>query len=381
MVPFRSLRALSIGALAALTFGCSGGSRPPALGEFGFDSGVDESLVSVVRDAIPLREMPSCGGTAMSLSRRRASAILVIDRSGSMNENTLDGVRKWTALLAALDRALPRIEQNVSLGLVTFPQPLAPGALRTPTTVCALRSTLDLEPRFGAASAVLNRLRASPPEGPTPTANAEEVAGRWFVNEPDHDGGRYLILATDGAPNCNPLLDPATCRCSGNAAMCNPLMNTFASINCLDDTRTAATLALFRQQDIFTYVVGLNGAEEYAAVLDAMADAGGRARAATPRFYPANTADDLVRELSTITSGIADCRFALDAAPIDPTLVDVRLDGASLIHDPGHRDGWDWSDATQREIRFYGATCDRVTAATGGSRLVAAYGCPAPAPP
>ena len=31
----------------------------------------------------------------------------------------------------------------------------------------------------------------------------------------------------------------------------------------------------------------------------------------------------------------------------------------------------------RREIRFYGATCDRVSAATGGSRLVAAYGCPA----
>lgn len=100
--------------MAAISLGCSGGSRPPALGGYDLDAGADESLVSVVRDAIPLREMPSCGGTAMSLTRRRASAILVIDRSGSMVENTLDGVRKWTALLAALDRALPRIERNVS---------------------------------------------------------------------------------------------------------------------------------------------------------------------------------------------------------------------------------------------------------------------------
>lgn len=367
--------------LAAITLACSGGARPPALGDYGFDGGVDESLVSVVRDAIPLREMPSCGGTAMSLTRRRASAILVIDRSGSMVENTLDGVRKWTALLAALERALPRIEQNVSLGLVTFPQALAPGAARTPATVCALRSTLDLEPRFGAASAIMGRLRATLPDGPTPTAGAEEVAGRWFINEPDRDGGRYLILATDGAPNCNTALDPASCRCSGGAAMCDPSMNSFAPINCLDDARATAAIRLFRQQDIFTYVLGLNGAEAFSAVLDAMADEGGRARSASPRYYPANTADDLVRELTAITSGIADCRFALDAAPPDPTLVDLRLDGESLVHDEGRRDGWDWSDATRREIRFFGATCDRVTSATGGSRLVAAFGCPAPVPP
>ncbi len=273
-----------------------------------------------------------------------------------------------------MERALPRIEQNVSLGLVTFPQSNAAGT-------CALRTTLDLEPRLGAARAIMGRLFATQPSGPTPTAGAEEVAGRWFVNNPDREGERYIILATDGAPNCNTALDPATCRCTSGSVTCDPRRNPSAAINCLDDTRTIATIRTFRQQGIFTYVLGLNGAEAYTAILDAMADEGGRARATSPRFYAANTGDDLVRELSTITSGIADCRFALDAAPTDPTLVDLRLDGASLVLDPSHRDGWDWTDDTHREIRFYGQTCNRVTDATGGSRLVAAFGCPAPAPP
>jgi hypothetical protein len=376
------LRRAVTAALAALLAACAGDGRPPPLSGFEFDSGVaDESLVSVVRDAVPLREMPSCGGTAVSLTRRRASAILVIDRSGSMNEDTLDGVRKWTALLAALERALPRIEQNVALGLVMFPQALAPGVPRSVDTVCSLRSTLDLEPRLGAAAAIMARLRVDRPEGPTPTAGAEEVAGRWFVNEPDREGGRFVILATDGAPNCNTALDPRSCPCTAVATQCDPATNTFATINCLDDARTTGSIVRFREQEIFTYVLGLNGAEAYAAVLEAMAVAGGRARAASPRFYPASTGDALVRELSAITSGIADCRFALDAAPPDPALVDLRLDGQSLVHDEGQRDGWAWSDPAHREIRFFGTTCDRVSAATGGSRLVAAFGCPAPAPP
>jgi hypothetical protein len=367
---------------AVLLAACSGDGRPPALSGFDFDAGVaDESLVSVVRDAVPLREMPSCGGTAASLTRRQASAILVIDRSGSMEQNTLDGVRKWTALLAALERALPRIERNVSLGLVTFPQAMPAGVPRSQESVCALRTALDLEPRLNAAATIMARLRADRPEGPTPTQGAEEVAGRWFVNEPDREGGRYIILATDGAPNCNTALDPRVCPCTGAPGQCDPTMNTFAPINCLDDARTRASIRRFREQDVFTYVLGLNGAESFTSVLDAMAEEGGRPRAASPRFYPANTGDELVRELSTITSGIADCRFALDAPPPDPELVDLRLDGQSLIHDEGQRDGWAWSDATHREIRFFGSTCDRVSAATGGSRLVAAFGCPAPAPP
>ncbi len=94
MVCTRPRRADLVAVLAAAALACSGESRPPTLGDFGFDSGIDERFVTSVRDAIPLREMPTCGGTAMSLTRRRASAILVVDRSGSMNDNTLDGVRK-----------------------------------------------------------------------------------------------------------------------------------------------------------------------------------------------------------------------------------------------------------------------------------------------
>lgn len=372
---------LRVGALLALcAVACSGGSRPPSLtGEL--DAGSEDVLVSAVRDAIPIREMPSCGGTSMSLTRRRASAILVIDRSGSMLENAPDGMEKWTALLNALAGALPRIEQNVALGLVTFPQPIPTGVPRTLQSICALRTTLDLEPRIGNASAIMTRLRAIPPDGPTPTAGAEEVAGRWFINNPDRDGERYLILATDGAPNCNPALDPTTCRCAGAAAMCNPSTNSFAPINCLDDTRTVAAINLFRQQEVFTYVVGLSGIEAFTSVLDQMAESGGRARMATPRYYPASTANDLARELTNITSGIVDCRFRLSAVPPDPTLVDLRLDGMSLIHDTGRRDGWDYSDGTFQEIRFYGRTCDQVSSATGGSNLIAAFGCPAPVPP
>jgi len=294
-------------ALAAL--GCSGDPRPPGLTTDPIDAAFDDAPVSVgvVRGVIPGRGGPP-SGTPPSLTCRRASAILVIDRSGSMRGDTLDGVEKWGALLAALDTALPRIERDVALGLVTFPQPGSRGGAGAPDSVCALRTTLDLEPQLNAASAILSRLRATPPEGATPTAGAVEVAGRWFADHPDRDGERYVVLATDGAPNCNPSLDPSSCICTGAASSCNPSVNPSAPINCLDDDRTLAAIGLVRRQGVLTYVMGLNGAEAFSGVLDAMANAGGRARAATPRFYPANSATDLARELSSITSSIVNCR-------------------------------------------------------------------------
>jgi len=264
----------------AAALGCSGDARPSGLTGDPIDASFDLDDVLLTRGGgggggvilgggAPPVATPSRDAAA-SLACR-TSAILVVDRSGSMRENTLDGAPKWNALLAALAAVLPRIEHNVALGLVMFPQPGA---------ACGLRTTLDLEPQLNAAGAILARLRASTPDGPTPTAGAVEVAGRWFVDHPAVDGERYLLLATDGAPNCNPALD-------------------------LDVARTVETIDRFRRQEVFTYVVGLNGAGAFASVLDAMADAGGRARATTPRFYPANTVADLASEFSTITWGIA----------------------------------------------------------------------------
>ena len=68
----------------------------------------------------------------------------------------------------------------------------------------------------------------------------------------------------------------------------------------------------------------------------------------------------------------------LVAPPPDPSLVDLRLDGASLVHDVSEPDGWNWSSDAHTSIRFFGRTCDVVRASTGGSRLVPPFGCPAP---
>ena len=367
---------LALVAALVAALGCGSNARPPAQGSF-----APTPDVFAPRDSIPLPDRPtsSCGGTRVSLTQQRAEVVLVIDRSGSMAELDADGNRKWPTLVAVLHDLLPSIEDNVALGLVMFPNP--PPPMSNGAAVCGVPAPLHSAPTFRNARPVLDALDAAFPGGGTPTRDAISVAASYFDNAPDPLGRRYVVLATDGAPNCNlTLLNPAGCICAGPAGSCDPSRpGPFTS--CLDDTRTLDAIRALATRGIPTFVVGLVGVESFASVLDAMAVAGGRPRAATPRYYSASDRAALATALRGITTSLLDCRFRLDAPPPDPTLVDVRLGATSLPRDVAHRDGWDWSDDTHLEVAFHGATCDQVRGATGGEVLAAVFGCPAAVPP
>ena len=312
-----------------------------------------------------------CGGTIRSLSHAQAEILLVVDRSSSMLQPGTDGMPKWNELRDALHVVLPSVEVDVSMGLVAFP---AAGVPNEAPGACTAPTALDVVPSFNNSAGVLRVLDMSSPAGGTPTNAALRVAAQFFATEPNPIARRFVVLATDGGPNCNANAGTApSCRCSA------PGYCPFgADSNCLDDAATLNTLRMMHANGIDTFVIGLPGTESLGDVLDAMADAGGQPRAPTPRYYNAGSTTEIESAFGSITSGLVNCRFHLDMAPPDPSLVDLRLGGTSLRYDPTHADGWDWSDATHTEIVFYGATCTNVRTASGGTPLVAAFGCPPP---
>lgn len=373
----RTATAAALTLLAAL--GCSGKDRPAPIGSPEYDAGDDDSFHV---DAIPIADRSNqCGGMQMRLSRRQADVLFVIDRSGSMGEMTRDGSTKWLAMLRAFRDVLPTVESDLSMGLILFPHAVTV-MNPTPEMSCAVGPMLDEAPRLMNATQILAQLNRSLPNGATPTWAALTTAANFWRSNPDRTGQRYVVLATDGGPNCNGSFDNHTCRCSNpNQALCRNDMNIYARYNCLDDDRTVAAIRELRAIEVPTYVIGLPGTEEFEDVLSAMAVAGGRARDGTPRYFSVTTSDELLREFNSITSGLIECTFRLDQSPPDENLVDVRLGAESLIHDINHHDGWDWADDTRRQIDFYGMTCARVRASSGGTVLSAAFGCPAPTPP
>ncbi len=369
-------------ALAAAIAACPNSGRPPSVIVADVPP-PDDIATYMPPDARPVRPPDAdCGGVSVALTRRNATVILVIDRSGSMADATTDGQPKWDALRTALQMSLPRLGDDLSVGMTFFPAAPAPrdSGAYTPEEVCTVPRALELEPAPARIPLILDRFNTTLPGGPTPTMLALRLVRDWYLGHPDLVGDRYVILATDGGPNCNLTADYTTCRCTGGPSLCSP-SNTFARINCLDAPPAIAEVRSLAAMSVRTFVIGLNGTQDFADVLNDMADAGGRPRGGMTRYYNATSATELVSELGRVTQALADCTLRLDAAPPDPNLVDVRLDGHSLYRDVRHMNGWDWSDETHREIIFHGPTCDEIHGSSGGSRLAAAFGCPAPTPP
>lgn len=377
-----NLRAVRSLAFAAALAACGENNRPGSQRYLDVPE-ANDLAVYIPPDARPIRAPDAdCGGVSVALTRRNATVILVIDRSGSMADDTTDFTPKWEALRTALQQVLPRLGDDLSVGVLFFPNTLPPrdAGQYSPDEICAMPRALTLAPSPAQVPLVLDRFNTTAPGGPTPTASALRVVRAWFDEHPDLVGDRYVILATDGGPNCNVNADNTTCRCTGAVGICAST-NTYGRINCLDAAPAVDEVRLLATAGVRTYVLGLNGVQDFAEVLNAMADAGGRARVGTPRYYNAASATELVNELGRVTQALADCTLRLDAAPPDPNLVDVRLDGHSLYHDVRHANGWDWGDDTHRQIVFHGPTCDEIRSSGGGSRIVAAFGCPAPTPP
>src|SRR5207253_3257379 len=106
---------------------------------------------------------------------------------------------------AKLIPALTEIEKVVKLGFLKFP---AVGS--TPDPSCCVASDLLVKPALGAATAIDRQLTCNPrvapcdPPGPscTPTDDALAKAQELW-KDPEKDADRFVLVVTDGAPNCD----------------------------------------------------------------------------------------------------------------------------------------------------------------------------------
>ena len=149
----------------------------------------------------------ACVDGALALLPARPVVMLLVDRSTSMNQ-TFPGSSssKWVALRQALHGALPAWNDELELGLQLFPSPATSAS-------CAVSTSPELAPALQAVDAILARLDALGPGGSTPTALGVENAGAALLGRRTAGSAKAVILATDGAPDCNESLDPRTCTC------------------------------------------------------------------------------------------------------------------------------------------------------------------------
>jgi len=286
-----------------------------------------------------------------------AQLMFVVDRSGSMDttldgkENPPPGQSRWQILQSGLSQALTGFDQQIAMGAKFYPSTRI-------AFECVVEQGVDVEPKLGNASAILKVFDDTAPYGGTPTAEALKIAA-------DHVStirgvARTLVVATDGAPNCN--YDHPTSPCTCTASDPTACDGTDPSL-CLDDTHTIDTVRdIADKQKVPVYVIGIGSAESatFRKVLDDMAIAGGRAKPTSPRYYSAQTSSELDDALSSIRDSVGSCTFLTPSAPSDPNAITVQIDGVTIPRDTTRTQGWDWVDQAYGTLALFGDACKKV---------------------
>jgi hypothetical protein len=354
------------GALVSMSAACSSkhhppqaddGTPPPPIGTgdlIGSDAGAMPSACKTLADG------GSCGCTDVPLFADPPTMYFVLDRSGSMSQDD-----KWTTVRLSVADVVRAIGPRASFGAAIFPgnsgtdqctsgievmsvrrgDPPAAKGVDGPVTTALLTSTAVLAKGGTPTSATLTSL--------TPKLTA--LKGQVFV-----------VLATDGGPNCN---TAASCTiqgclpniegvpgCDAVTNCCAPPMGT--PTNCLDDKATLAAVNKLKAAGIPTYVIGIPGSGPYAALLDSLAVAGGTAQTTgTSKYFRVDTTDQtaLLGALKSVAAKVtATCTYKLQGN-VDPTLVNVFFDEAVVPQD--NVNGWTITNGT---ITLQGTSCQQV---------------------
>ncbi len=312
-------------------------------------------------------DAPLCRPGVYPVEPTRADLMLVLDRSGSMRldfAGTADLPRerwRWTFLRDAIAETLPSLGERVRVGAKLYPDPIAPTSpIVTADVACRTSPSIDVRPSLDATAAILDRMDRTAPLGGTPTVEAVLAARGALLGSTE--GRRFIIVATDGGPNCNPSVpaDPATCVCTSARETC--LAPDEGIYSCVDDPRTTEVLdETNRAFGIPVFVLGIpdESRPDLTDYLDRMAIAGGRARAVPGEraFYSARSPVELREAFEQITDAIGRCSFV--GIPIlgDDAHYFVEVDGERLERGP--LDGWTWSDRARGEFELHGDACDR----------------------
>lgn len=258
--------------------------------------------------------------------------LFVVDRSGSMDWPASSGVTRWQALRDAMDTVLPSLS-DLQLGLLTFPEMTGDAERMN----CMVASTPDIGLALGTGSSISSRLvTVDPRAGDTPTPGAFGTV-QSYLTSATSPREQFVVLMTDGLPEPN---------CGATVP---------ATVTAISNLRSSL--------GIDTFVLGIVGPDPSGdtsgipALRDALnrfADAGGRARSGSTRYYEALDGPALTRALRAIIAAATDCHFELSSVPGRPSAIEVRQDGVRVPSS-----GW---TLTGTRLEFTGTYCDNVQA-------------------
>jgi Mg-chelatase subunit ChlD len=291
--------------------------------------------------------------------------LIVLDRSGSMKNGN---VNRWDPSVMALKMITSSFGASVNFGLLAFPgkastpPPMPTQDCSTITDLVAQIACIATEAAGGVAradtcvagsvevpiganngmaiGAALDRMA---PEGATPTAvslkAAHDAIGSGMTVLDDAPKAKYVLLVTDGAPNCS------NTGSTGGRGFDNQAVD-----------QSVAEITAMAKDGVKTFVIGYNTKSDaqLSAALDRMAQAGGTG---DKQHHAIEDGNSLLTEFQKIAGAAASCELVLNMVPANPSFVQVKLDDQQInLNDPN---GWTIS-ADRRRVTLQGNACSAV---------------------
>jgi len=260
---------------------------------------------------------------------------LVIDQSGSMDEDFDGGNTRWQAVedtLVGPDGVVTQLQSDIRFGASFYDNPM----------MGTCPDVLTIAPQLDAGDEIAALFASEMPGGDTPTGESIEQITSDLL-EDAWEGEKVMVLATDGEPDTCAIPEPAN---QGETDMVRGVAV---------DAVAAAYAAGIRT---FVISVGLEVAEEH---LQDLANAGVGAMPGDPdaEFYVANDNASLVAAFNSIVAGLRPCDFTLDhvlPASLAPSCSLTVNDAPFPYDDP---DGWTVQD-DEVTLQLQGAACDAI---------------------
>jgi hypothetical protein len=277
----------------------------------------------------------TCGGQQIPIQLKPGNVPdlhMVVDRSGSMLssiDKTIPGAdSKWVVMQKIIGSMVDQYASTVRFGLTLYP---------AETGACTAGG-VNVPLQKGNSPAIKNHIATAKPTGATPTAPTLSGVRSYLAQTPKGSGPRFVLLATDGKPNCT----------SGGGD---------AKTNTMNEVQQLAASGT----KVFVLGFGDIVAGD-PTFLDQLATAGGAPKVTGPnKFYQATNEQELKDALFKIAGGIIPppCTYKLNSRPPVPDKVTVKFDGQPIPRSKSRTDGWNYT-SNGGEITFYGSFCTKL---------------------
>ncbi len=309
----------------------------------------------------------SCGQTNVSIKPLPPDILIVQDKSQSMEQSssggmcaaTAAGCSKWSQVSTAIDTVVLATDTKVDWGMVFFGTDTACAVTSTPVVPVGPMTGQNIQTAFANNT----------PTSYTPTAAAINAAVTYMKTLTDPNP-KFLLLATDGLPNCGTGGSGGAGGAGGRGVGGRFGGGTPGGVNTSDDSPAAeAAVTAAKAAGFPTFVVGIATSTDMMATttLNTMAVNGGYPQTgAATQYYSVTDTASLQAALNKIIGMTLSCTVPLTDKPDNLANVAVTAQdstGKRIEIPPDPTNGWSF-DSTMSNIILNGSACTDLQSVT-----------------